>query len=483
MKTLSGFESNDNRFNLNKYIRQLRGVVSWKRNGFQGTLEYATGVGKTVCAFIAMNKIARKRHFKALVIVPTRQLKGQWEKQIMNQDLGSSVDVLVVNTIALKEIKYTYDLVVIDEIHKMAADKFSTIFEKVSYKWMLGLTATMERLDGKHELLEKYAPIIDTITQREAIERGWIADFIEFNLAVPLSRDESDKLTNMGQQIRYFMTKFNDFDHMISCLNAKNAANYATSKGIETSEVTKWATQGMRLTHERKELFETSERKVDVAVELINELKVRTMVFSQSTIFSQELAKQLDDCVEYHTKIQSLDVKERKKKHYKSESAALKFKEDVKKKYGSEAQVQFRKSKGGYTIYWREAKRRSGSYMAKRNLEGFEEGKYRTLVAAKALDQGTDIPDVRLGVDGSRTSSVTQHTQRTGRIARDYVEDGKSVTKVYVNLYVPDYCVPNSPDEKKLRACQVKGVEVMWVDDVEELKEMLNKIIVERALG
>ena len=49
-------------------------------------------------------------------------------------------------------------------VGKYASETFKTIFECVQYKLILGLTATFERLDGKHELIKKYCPICDTIT-------------------------------------------------------------------------------------------------------------------------------------------------------------------------------------------------------------------------------------------------------------------------------------------------------------------------------
>jgi superfamily II DNA or RNA helicase len=181
MKTLSGFDSRHPKFDKRKYLRQLRGVVKWKKNKGKGSLEWATGVGKTVAAQIVINKMKKK---SVIVVVPTIQLRKQWEKLMKDNCPDAHVDVYVVNTIALKTEYYKYDLLIVDEIHKMAADQFSTIFRKISYKWLLGLTATMERLDGKHTLLQEKAPTCDIITQKEAIENGWISDFIEFNLAV-----------------------------------------------------------------------------------------------------------------------------------------------------------------------------------------------------------------------------------------------------------------------------------------------------------
>ena len=69
--------------------------------------------------------------------------------------------VEIINTVI--KLNWTCDLLVLDEIHLMAADTFSKIFDCVSYKNILGLTATFERLDGKEVLISKYAPVCDTI--------------------------------------------------------------------------------------------------------------------------------------------------------------------------------------------------------------------------------------------------------------------------------------------------------------------------------
>ena len=62
MITLSGFDSDHEKFDKLKYIRQLRGVVKWKQAKGKGTLEWATGVGKTVAAQIVLNKMRKTHH-------------------------------------------------------------------------------------------------------------------------------------------------------------------------------------------------------------------------------------------------------------------------------------------------------------------------------------------------------------------------------------------------------------------------------------
>lgn len=480
MITLSGFDSDHEKFDKLKYIRQLRGVVRWKQAKGKGTLEWATGVGKTVAAQIVLNKMRKTRELKGIVVVPTIQLRQQWEKGLKACCPNVDVDVYVVNTIALKQKLYSCDVLIIDEMHKMAADEFSTIFNKIKYRFTLGLTATLERLDGKHDLLVDKAPVCDTISQQDAIDNGWIADFIEFNLAVPLTRAEVKQQVQLGNQIRFFMSKFDNFDHMISCMHAGNAANYAASHGHDPKEVIKWATQGLRNIHKRKEMIDDAERKIDVAEKLIKRFGVRTMTFSQSTTFAIELAKRLGkDATQYHTKVPSADVMVSKSKMVKTGKGVLGLKKRLKAKGCN--YIRSTERDGQWHVSWRQPVRKSGARICEEGLEDFIAGKYKWLISAKALDQGTDVDDVILGVDTSRSENKTQHTQRTGRVARNFkLPDGTFATKVYVNIYIPDWSVPGSKDEQKLLKCQ-NGANVYEVDDVDELIESLEKIIEQRA--
>ena len=78
--------------------------------------------------------------------------------------------VEIINTV-IKNI-YEVDLLVLDEVHTYCGENFITLFEVVKYKYVLGLTATFERLDGRHELLTPYVPICDTVTLSDALANG-----------------------------------------------------------------------------------------------------------------------------------------------------------------------------------------------------------------------------------------------------------------------------------------------------------------------
>jgi superfamily II DNA or RNA helicase len=63
-------------------------------------------------------------------------------------------------------------MLILDEAHRAAAQQMIQIFDKVQYSYILCLTGTMERLDMRHLLLSKYAPICDRITLEEAEKEG-----------------------------------------------------------------------------------------------------------------------------------------------------------------------------------------------------------------------------------------------------------------------------------------------------------------------
>ena len=141
---------------------------------------------------------------KVIVIVPTTALKEQWWGLLDLNGLSLNCEVLVINT-AIKGL-YKCDIMVIDEIHRVAADTLKHVFETVNYKYILGLTATFERLDGKHELLKKYCPVIDEITLAESKFQGWISDYKEYQVILDV-----DDIATYKEMNREFTEHFEFF--------------------------------------------------------------------------------------------------------------------------------------------------------------------------------------------------------------------------------------------------------------------------------
>ncbi len=59
-------------------------------------------------------------------------------------------------------------------------------------------------------------------------------------------------------------------------------------------------------------------------------------------------------------------------------------------------------------------------------LKGFRDGRFRTIVTSKVLDEGIDVPEASLGVIVSGTGSSREFIQRLGRLLRKSEEKGEA---------------------------------------------------------
>lgn len=472
MITLLGIPVSE--LDTSKYIMQLRGVLHWKKNWGKGTIEWATGVGKSMVAYLAIYAM-RKRNplIKCIIIVPTTQLKGQWETNLLKMGLANNTTVYVVNTIALKDVTYTCDLLVIDEVHRVAADKFSRIFHLVKYKHILGLTATIDRLDGKEKLLKQYAPVVSRVTQTQARRKGWISDFIELNVPIHISRDDKEKLSNMNKIIGKAMGKFDDPETMRACMRLEEAEHFAqlnfpTSNYKEVgAQLQVAALQGQQFIGMRTDYLYNLEQKIAATVELINEFGLKTITFSQSTRFADEVKKRVGPtAVAYHTKIEPVMRQVEKTKVYKSANGASKF---LSKKQGAKQRM----TEDGFEVYWTEPKKIGITVLKREALDHFTHNKngVSAICTARALDQGFDVRDVELGINASGSSNPTQYVQRSGRVARSFVyANGTEKQGVFINLFVP-----NSKDQSWLENAQKGSRDVVYVDGVKEAVALIKK--------
>ena len=181
---------------LTRDERQEESVRKWLKAKGKGTIIAATGYGKTKVAIDCFKRVLTKYpHIKALIVVPTDTLKDQWTSILDSQGLSLNSEVQVINTTA----KYggICDLLILDEAHRVPAETFSQVFDKVKYKLILALTATLERLDGKHILIEKHCPVIDEITLEVAKLNGWVSDFTEYQVII--TADDIDNYRNYNE--------------------------------------------------------------------------------------------------------------------------------------------------------------------------------------------------------------------------------------------------------------------------------------------
>ena len=259
--------------------RQEQCRVRWIKNKCRGTIVASTGFGKTRVGLNCIKTVLKKYpEMHVVVVVPTTALREQWYGIIDCNGLSLNCEVFVINS-AIKA-NYKCDILILDEIHRCAADTLRLVFEKIQYRYILGLTATFERLDGKHALLAKYCPVIDEITLVESKANGWVSDYKEYQ--VILDVDDIDIYKNMNREFTEHFEFFGfDWDKVMSCLG-RNGFMYRSQLRDEMcpngtdeqrkavfKQITYHATQFMRTIQARKEFINNHPKKLEIARKII----------------------------------------------------------------------------------------------------------------------------------------------------------------------------------------------------------------------
>ena len=455
--------------NQKKLERQDGIVTKWIREfGGKGTLEACTGFGKTFTAILAIKRFKVKNPEHVVkVVVPSIPLKAQWEKEL-NKNKITNCFVYVINTY----IKHHHNctLLILDEVHGFLSDEFYKVFENTEYKFVLGLTATLERLDGKHNLVDDKCPIFDTVTLEEARREGYVSNFTVYNLGLDFNEQDRIKYNDYHSTFNNTFAYFErDFDLAMNCAKGDktiikiprygqpplvytgkqfreqfstrmgwNGELYDES-GVEESNfyhpktVTRKAMQWLSSMRLRKKMVHVATSKIDAIEEIVNMYpEKKIMVFSENSEFADAVTERLGDiCISYHTKVQPL-----KREVVKSK----------KTKYG--------------IIEERTLKKLSIKRSREVILEEFKENKFRVISSIRSLDEGFDDEKVDLIIMASYNSSKRQDTQRTGRGVR--AKDGKNA--IIINLYMME-----SQEEKWLKGKQKDKNGIIWIRNVSEL--------------
>ncbi|MEM9484343.1 MAG: DEAD/DEAH box helicase family protein [Cyanobacteria bacterium P01_F01_bin.116] len=161
------------------YAHQKEALAAWQQNRWQGVVVLPTAAGKTYLAQLALQAIPRS----ALITVPTLDLMHQWyahlETAFPDADIGllgggsrDRSDILVATydsaAIHAENLGNRYGLLVCDECHHLPSDFNRVIAEYAIAPYRLGLTATPERADGRHEDLDQLlGPVVYRKTAAE----------------------------------------------------------------------------------------------------------------------------------------------------------------------------------------------------------------------------------------------------------------------------------------------------------------------------
>jgi len=495
--------------------RQFLVLKRWASNLFHGTFVACTGFGKTRVGLEAIKLLRRSDvRREVIVVVPTIPLKLQWEKLLREAKQDAFTEVWVINSIASSDTLKYCSLLVCDEIHRYAAETFSEVFKVVKYQYILGLTATIERKDGKHVMLEQKAPIVDTVHLPMARKMGWVAEYEIYNYGIALPEDEQqeyDTLYGKESKLMKYMAVFGyDIKRIINASfsnkpigggsywrdplnvtiarnwgwsgnNAYRAAmiNRANAEAPRGQKVNIWggdlrhiyhpdkiigyAVQARRLIAERKKFVQNHWRKTQALIDIYHDQKVKTISFAESKEVAKELQKRIGDkAVSYYSQMDSIPMMVTKTKVYKTEKGAKKFTD----KY-PETLFDIKVESGKFTISWQQEKFVGEKFQKEEALRKLTDNRYKIdfISSVKSLNEGIDIPDLALALIHSRNSTPRDTIQRIGRVARLFIyKDGSDKKPIIVNIYLK-----NTKDEDWLRSAMKTTPGSIWIDNISQI--------------
>lgn len=260
--------------------RQQEAVRKWIINKGKGSIEAATGFGKTNMGLMSIRALLKKYpQSRILVVVPTTTLKNQWQEKVDIEGFSFNVEVQVINTV----IKHNWncDFLVLDECHRFSSSDFSQIFTCVKYKLILGLTATFERLDGKHTIMQKYCPIVDNVSFLECLANGWVADYKEYVVLLDVDNISEYKALNKEwtEHFEFFQFDFNLAMSMVKPgVGWKNKLAYRDElyKGNDEKKkkeilqsINYHSVRFMQTMQQRKSFINNHPKKIEIAKKII----------------------------------------------------------------------------------------------------------------------------------------------------------------------------------------------------------------------
>lgn len=378
---------------------------------------------KTTTAIKCVQSVLKKYSgFRVLVVVPTETLKDQWVKALAKAGLFMNAEVAIINTVVKHEWKC--DILVLDEIHRMAADSFQQVFDKVKYRLILGLTATLERLDERHAIIEQYCPVCDRISIEEATQNGWLAPYKEYKVYIDVDLTEYNELNReFNDHFAFFNYDFNlcmklvgkdGFRKRMAFRDLLYTGDDQAVKSQLLKDITFHAMGFMRTMQKRKAFIHSHPKKVEIANLILD---------------------------------------------YRRDSKAITFSPTIevaeKIKYGGVLHSKQTKKKNAMT------------------LEDFIPMKVGVLNTSKALNEGADIQGLNLAIILSNTSSKTEKTQRIGRVIRFSPNKVAEIFTLVLRGTVEEEWFNKSNADKKY--ITIDEEQLMHVLKHEEFKECKSK--------
>lgn len=266
----------------------------------------ATGVGKTYLAAFDSREFNR-----ALFVAHRAEILSQAERSFknvrpnaktgffMNSLRDKDVEILfaTVQTLGKKEYlteeyfsRDCFDYIIIDEFHHAAAGNYQNIIEYFNPKFLLGLTATPDRLDNKDVYALCDYNLVYEVGLKAAINKGWLVPFryygiydesinyenVEFKNG-KYNEKELEEALSINKRAELIVNNYKKYKTSRAlgfCTSKKHAkfmADYFNSQGIKACAVYSGEEEGNTDREEAISKLTKGEIKVIFSVDMFNE--------------------------------------------------------------------------------------------------------------------------------------------------------------------------------------------------------------------
>jgi superfamily II DNA or RNA helicase len=261
------------------YPHQQNALDAWQAAKGRGLVVLPTGAGKTHVAELAIMAVRRS----TLIVVPTIDLMVQWRAGL-GTAFGAAVGMIGGGTFEVKPITITtYDsaylhmarlgdkfgLVIFDEAHHLPSPSYAQAAELCLAPYRLGLTATPERADGQHVLLDGLiGPEVFRLGVSD-LSGEYLAEYDFCVIPVELSPDERADYDASRQTYLDFIRK--------SGIRMGSAGGFRDF--IRVSARSPEGRRAFRAYRHQKQLTELSASKVNVLAQLFRDHQDAKILF------------------------------------------------------------------------------------------------------------------------------------------------------------------------------------------------------------
>lgn len=484
--------------NNSKTLRQEKAISIWKDNNCKGTFQHIMRFGKTREIEMVISRTRVNHPDKRIVLLVPTDIAYQNVKHISK---SNNVECYTLFTFTNMFNEPTFNremfLLIIDEIHKFITPKNVNLLKALKASYKLGLTGSNLSIEDKKILKDINFPVIDVISEEEAIYRKWITEFDEYNVAIQLSESDKIRYKDMNDNIDKIVENFklvykkvntlfgkpifsSDFELLNSMYCGKPILNSNFQRvgfitpnqlrlivadimgykkdGVITNDYTRklqiyynpnnleqLAKTYNKCVVNRNNFLKHNVNKVNAIIELSKLYPRPTIVYNDSIDMIEQLYDSLTiPRVKYHSQIESCHLLDEK---------------------GDVILYKSGENKGTPKLFGK-------TTLKKLAIDSIINGDALYLITGRSLNESLNLPNIEYIICTSGDTNPNTYDQR---VARGKTIDSNNLNKkcTIINLFIDDFFLYDtfvrSRDKEKLQLRQTNVKNVVWLENLDDL--------------